>query len=102
LPKVSVPAGSRLADLESFADAWGLHITSSYRPGSGSLHALGWAIDTAIPAPSLQAQVEAAAAAAGIHIYPETAGQVGANGSVSTGAHWHLSYPKMENGRLVF
>lgn len=94
--------GSDLGRLEAFARSWGLTVTSGYRPGAKSLHGSGEAVDVAVPPAAIADQVKAAAAAAGIHVYPEVAGQVGANGSVSTGPHWHLSFPRIRNGRLVF
>lgn len=97
-----VALGSPLDRLTAFAAQWGLPVISGYRPGANSLHGEGKAVDVPVPPASLQAQIEAAAAAEGIHIYPEAKGQVGANGSVSTGAHWHLSFPELRNGREVF
>lgn len=91
-----------LSRLYAFAQRWGLTVTSGYRPGANSLHGEGRAVDVAVPSPSIQSQVKAAAAAAGIYVYPETAGQIGANGSVSTGTHWHLSFPEIRNGSEVF
>lgn len=102
LPTNTVTPGNPLAALEDFAHRWGLTITSEVRPGGNSLHAEGRAIDVGVPDAGLQGQIKAAAAALGIHVYPEVAGQVGANGSVSTGAHWHLSFPEWRNGRLVW
>ncbi len=102
LPQVSATPGSKLADLEAFAAKWGLTITSGFRPGAGSLHGLGRAIDVAVPPAGQQSAIEQDAAALGIHIFPEAAGQVGANGSVSTGPHWHVSYPITVNGHEEF
>lgn len=102
LPNVSATPGSKLAELEAFAARWGLRITSGYRPGANSLHGLGRAVDVGVPPSSEMAAIEQDAAALGIHIYPEGAGQVGANGSVSTGPHWHISYPLVVNGREEF
>ena len=102
LPAVSATPGSKLAALEAFAAKWGLTITSGFRPGANSLHGMGRAVDVGVPAAGEQSAIEADAAALGIHIYPETAGQVGANGSVSTGPHWHVSYPIVVNGHEEF
>jgi hypothetical protein len=91
-----------LGRLKAFAQAWGLNITSAFRPGANSLHGEGRAIDVGLPPLAQQAQIKAAAEAQGIHVYPEAPGQRGANGSVSTGWHWHLSFPEVRNGRLVW
>lgn len=102
LPNVSAASGSKLADLEAFARRWGLTVTSGFRPGAHSLHGMGRAVDVGVPPTGEQSSIEQDAAALGIHIDPEAAGQVGANGSVSTGPHWHLSYPVVVNGREEF
>ena len=96
------PNNPLLGQLKAFAAQWGLTVTSGYRPGANSLHGEGRAIDVETPAADVQAEIKAAAEALGIHVYPEVKGQVGANGSVSTGNHWHLSFPRMKDGRLVF
>jgi len=94
--------GSYLDRLTTFAQAWGLRITSGFRSGANSLHGEGRAIDVSVPPADVADQVKAAAQMQGIHVYPEAPGQVGSNGSVSTGPHWHLSFPEMKNGRLRF
>jgi len=98
------PSGSPLARLEAFAREWGLSIGSGLRPGdTGSLHSEGRALDVGVPAPGIRSQVEAAAAALGIHILKEEyTSRPGDGRPRSTGPHWHLSFPRMKNGRLVW
>lgn len=91
-----------LENLRKFAAEWHLRETSGYRPGANSLHGEGRAIDVSPPPANLVDAIKKAAADVGIHIFPEHKGQVGANGSVSTGEHLHLSFPEYRNGRLVF
>jgi hypothetical protein len=102
LPKSTVRLGSRLPDLERFAAAWGLKITSGLRPGdTHSPHSEGRAIDVALPARRALEAVKRAAAALGIHVLVEDYGP-GGGPYRSTGPHLHLSYPETRNGREVF
>jgi hypothetical protein len=100
--KVDIPLPHNLESLKRFAAEWRLPQISGYRPGANSLHGEGLALDVGVPPDYLKKQVQQAADMLGIHVYPEATGQVGANGSVSTRPHWHLSWPQMRNGRMVF
>ena len=97
-------SGGLLGRLEAFAAQWGLTITSGLRPGDkGSLHSEGRAVDVAVPHPSVQGQVQAAADALGIHILREEyTSRPGDGRPRSTAPHWHLSFPRIKNGRLVW
>jgi hypothetical protein len=98
----SVPSGGTLDRLTAFAQAWGLTVTSGLRPGdTHSLHSEGRAIDVGVPAAGLQGQIEAAAARQGIHVLKEEYGP-GGGPYRSTAPHWHLSFPRIKNGRLVW
>lgn len=90
-----------LRKLKDFAIRHGLTPGSGLRPGDPGLHGEGRALDVPIPALNDQWRFLQDAKAEGINVLPED--YTGTrNGARSTGPHWHLSFPELRNGKLVW